>query len=89
MGRNIGLSAQKLETKITRMQLCPIDYSLSFDLSRTESRTYSGDIAIIHTPKERPYLVLHFSLKLNLREHAWREKVWQDLAMRGLSWWEN
>ena len=56
-GQNKGLLGQKPQTKITRTPR-PSDYSLSFDLWRTKSRTSSQDIAMIHTPKERPDLVL-------------------------------
>ena len=55
--QNKLLLGQKPQTKITRT-LCPSDNSLSFDLWRTKSRTSSQDITTIHTPKERPDLVL-------------------------------
>ena len=61
-GRFNVILGQKPQTKITRT-LRRSDYSLSFDLRRTKSRTSSQDIAMIHTPKERSDLVLHFLFK--------------------------
>ena len=55
--------AVKGQPKITRT-LCPSNYSLSFDLWRTKSRTSSQDITMFHTPKERSDLVQHLCLRI-------------------------
>ena len=61
---HIGLLGQKSQTKITRTPR-PCDYCLILGLWRSKSFTSSQDISMIHTPKERTDLLLHFFKRIS------------------------